>query len=411
MKNVIKSPFYILQCAVFVLISCGKDSPYVIREDADEALEYLDMLDSLNLYNGINHFKSPIPDYLVSMGLIPRQIDDKKATLGRVLFYDKNLSADKTISCASCHRQDKAFSDVSAVSTGIFGQKTLRNSSPLANTVHFQTHYQAVNGAQPLLFWDHRASDVRHQSAQTFENPLEMGMPMHEVVARVRSLSHYPYLWKQAFGHFEPTEAELLESLEAFVGAMGAGNSRFDQAMTATAGIVPEGFTVDTIITMMYYGTTPSDTTIITLPVLVPGFTVSETRGLRIFVDNCSNCHSPIRTFQEVFAACNGLDADYHDEGLGAVTGRPEDMGVFKSPSLRNIALTAPYMHDGRFKTLDEVVNFYSVQVASHPNLHPSMKKNLVLSMEQRADLVAFLHTLTDVSITKDEDFKSPFKQ
>ncbi len=113
--------------------------------------------------------------------------------------------------------------------------------------------------------------------------------------------------------------------------------------------------------------------------------------------------------------ACNGLDLEYGDKGLGSITGNPADNGVFKSPSLRNIALTAPYMHDGRFKTLNDVVEFYSTGVQDHPNLHPAMRAangsaRLNLSTQEKADLVAFLHTLTDDFLKTDERFSNPFK-
>jgi len=414
-----KLAFACTSILVLLLSACGKDNAYLVETNPNDGLEFLATIDSLTLFNGISHFSATLPSYLVGMGMTPPAINDEKATLGRVLFYDKNLSADNKISCASCHRQDKAFSDVTAFSTGVFGQQTLRNSSPLANTVNFQAHYQALGGLQPLLFWDHRAQSVPEQSTQTFENPLEMGMPMSGVLERVRNLNYYPYLWKQAYGHFEPTQDELLDALAEFVGAMSAHNSKFDRSMIQTAGTIPVNtdnkpiIILDTLIFHVYYGDTTLvvDTQIIILPFIVPGLDFAETRGLRTFVENCSNCHSPIRPFQDVFAACNGLDMDYADEGLGALTGNPKDMGVFKSPSLRNITLTAPYMHDGRFKTLDEVVEFYSSGVQPHPNLHPTVTRNLHLSPTEKADLIAFLHTLTDKSIAQDDAFSNPFRK
>jgi cytochrome c peroxidase len=146
-----------------------------------------------------------------------------------------------------------------------------------------------------------------------------------------------------------------------------------------------------------------------------PGFSSRENNGRDLFVANCSKCHSPIRAFQDVFEACNGLDLEYVDQGRGKLTGNASDNGVFKAPSLRNIAVTAPYMHDGRFKTLEEVIEFYSTGVKNHPNLHPQMlhngDPNLHLSTQQKQDLIAFLKTLTDNKLATDYRFSNPFKQ
>ena len=264
-----------------------------------------------------------------------------------------------------------------------------------------------------MLFWDERTADVAAQSRQTFGNPLEMGMEMQSVVDRIKTLNYYPYLWQQVYGNFEPTEEQVLECLQEFVGAIGSHDASLDQSLEVAMDLfnVPTTTQSDTIVSAFYYG--GNDTTINTIVIGLPGMSLSQNRGRDIFVANCTKCHSPIRPFQEVFAACNGLDLEYKDKGLAELTGNPSDIGIFKSPSLRNITLTAPYMHDGRFKTLQAVVDFYSDQVKPHANLHHKMlhdgDPNLHLSVEQKQDLLNFLLTLTDTTFTNNPAFSNPF--
>jgi len=392
------------------LLSCSKNADFVVRENPDDINELLEAEAALKRWPLDIDYSSNLPDYLKAVGMQNQPVNNLKAGLGRVLFYDKNLSRDRKISCASCHKQEKAFSDNVAFSKGIEGRLTARNSMPLANVSNFAAHYNTINGLTPLLFWDERAVSVAAQSRATFANPAEMGMEMHEVAARVQEQSFYSYFWKQAYGDFNVTDEQVLECLSAFVGALGGSDSKLDRALIKVGGNI--NFSdLDTIVAAVYYGS-GHDTTFNLLG--LPGFSASENRGRNIFVSNCSKCHSPIRPFQEVFAACNGLEENYTDQGLGQLTGNPADNGVFKSPSLRNIALTAPYMHDGRFKTLREVINFYSDEVKNHPNLPPQMlhkgDRNLHLTQQEKDDLLAFLHTLTDEGIASDPRFANPFK-
>lgn len=365
-------------------------------------------------------YQRKLPNYLRSLGMEAKPVNNWKATLGRVLFYDKNLSSDRTVSCASCHRQSLAFSDNKEVSRGIGGQLGTRNSQPLANVATFSGHYRPMNGlSAPLLLWDNRALGVEEQAKIAFENPHEMNLTMPQVVERIRERPYYQYIWGTIYGDFEPKEAQVLECLAEFVGAMGSHNSKLDVGLEMAQGQLdaldfPDTFDIVTV----YYGD-PSqppvviDTVVIPRPG-IPNLTPNENEGRKLFVANCTKCHAALRPVQEVFAACNGLETNYKDPGLGGLTGNPADVGVFKSPSLRNIALTAPYMHDGRFKTLEEVVNFYSTGVQDHPNLHPFLRRDgnlkLNLTPQQKADLVAFLKTMTDPSVAWDTRFSNPFK-
>lgn len=404
-----KKLFYLLSF-VLLLSACSKNADFLVKEAPNTAAE---LIAAETAFKGAplnNNYNRKLPEYLNVLGMMVAQADNQKAGLGRVLFYDKNLSKDRSVSCASCHKQSKAFSDDVAFSLGIEGKRTARNSLPLANVASFSAHYSIIDGKMPLLLWDERSPDVSSQSRQTFANPLEMGMEMADVVNRVKEKDYYPYLWRKLYGNFEPTEEQVLECLQEFVGAMGSHDTKLDIAMEKTQGDLSQtGADQAILISQAYYG--PSDTTILILPVLGE----AGERGRVIFVNNCTKCHSPIRPFQEVFAACIGLDMEYTDKGLAELTGNSADVGVFKSPSLRNIALTGPYMHDGRFNTLKEVVDFYSDQVKPHPNLHPRMMhdgdQNLHLTATQKQDLIAFLHTLTDTELAFDPRFSNPFKQ
>ena len=396
--------------AFFLFLFACQKSEFITREEKNTLPEHIADFEAwLDLPPTLVSYKRTLPKYLQAVGVNPLPVSDAKATLGRVLFYDKNLSLDRTIACASCHKQSNAFSDNVAFSTGINGLKGSRNAMPIANVASFSAHYNELNGVRPHLLWDNRAANVAEQSRMAFLNDHEMGMTMAGVAARIKELSYYPYLWNETFGNFEVTEEQVFECMTAFVGAIGVHDSKLDKALEAASGNINFGG-ADTIVSAVYYG---ADTTI--LPFGLPGFTVAENRGRDIFVANCSKCHSPIRAFQEVFEACTGLEQQYADQGKGKLTGNSADNGIFKSPSLRNIALTAPYMHDGRFKTLEEVVEFYNTGVKNHPNLHPEMRHNgslaLQLTGQEKADLVAFLHTLTDYDIQADKRFANPFKQ
>lgn len=423
-----KNTFYLF-LALLLAVACQQKEAFLEKGSINNAEE---LFAAELAFNGIPtevDYKTSVLTYLNNMGMTPLAVNNQKAGLGRVLFYDKNLSKNNQISCGSCHKPEYAFSDNVAKSVGISGNLTSRNSQPLANVASFSAHYAGKSSNSPLLLWDGRAADVRTQSRMAFNNPIEMDMQMSEVVERIRAEDYYPYLWRRAFGHFEPTEAEILEAIEAFVGTIGSANSPLDRAINQAMGVIdiPNGGGIevriirDTIVRMIYYSTTPIDTTItidtIKIETFFPGMpslSDAANKGRAIFIANCTKCHSPIRSFQEVFEACNGLDMVYEDKGLGGITHNSADDGVFKSPSLRNIALTAPYMHDGRFKTLREVVNFYSDGVLPHPNLHPLIRRGgdprLHLTDHEKQNLIAFLHTMTDHNFTAGNIHSNPFK-
>lgn len=319
-------------------------------------------------------------------------ITNMGATLGRVLFYDKNLSANNTLSCASCHDQAAAFSDPNRFSIGLNGAQTRRNSMTLINSRFYE------NGK---FFWDERARSLEEQVLMPIQDHIEMGLTLSELETKLQQLDYYPVLFRKAFGSEEVTSVRIADALAQFIRSILSFDSKFDRGL-AMAGFPEVGEE---------------------MPYL-PNFTDQENLGLDIFMKGrkgatCQYCHgtAQIISFE---ARNNGLEMNYGDNGKEEATGNPNDRALFKAPSLRNIAQTAPYMHDGRFATLMEVVNHYSDHVVQHPNLHfrlttvddgppggPPMQLNLT-QVEKEA-LVAFLHTLTDESILTDAKFSDPF--
>lgn len=322
-----------------------------------------------------------IPPVIKNFRNIPENPDNPMTqegiALGKRLFFDPILSLDSTISCSSCHKKENSFSDPSVRSSGVGGTLGKRHSIALVNLAWQKDRF----------FWDGRAASLQEQAKMPIEDPLEMHFTLAEAVQRLQSHPVYIDLFWKAFGTKTVSAALVTKALEQFEKSLISYNSRFDKYLRG------EG--------------TLSD---------------AELRGLQIFTTekgDCFHCHStsapevfisPDRTF-----ANNGLDTvasvnDFVDFGLGKFTGNPSDNGRFKIPTLRNLAFTAPYMHDGRFATLDEVIDFYSEGPKGSPTLEPIMREKankrvettgfwgLNLSAEQKADLKALLLSFTDSS-------------
>ncbi len=351
---------------------------------------------------------------------LPRRLDDyddgsgflkstTKGTLGRVLFYDTQLSEDMSVSCASCHDQKHAFADPVDFSTGIFGRTTARNSIGLGSFVAFNEEYgEGGSGGLSLtapskpLFWDMRAASIHQQMEETIANEDEMGMSTTEVANRLKGQEHYEILFKKAYGNTDITEGRILEALKTFMLSIKAENTRFDKSLK-DHGSVSVAFLMQHDVTYL---------------------TPEENHGMRLFLRNCSSCHHStfggkvvaLNNNHEVFFANNGLDMVYEDQGMGAVSGINSENGVFKIPSLRNIALTYPYMHDGRFETLEEVVNFYSNGVKAHENLDHRLRNPDGTPVQMRFDadekkaLIAFLESMTDMSSMSHLKYSDPWK-
>lgn len=316
-------------------------------------------------------------------------ITNEGATLGRVLFYDKRFSINNTISCASCHHQDKAFTDGVQFSVGFAGGLTGRNLMSLTNARFYR---------RGSFFWDERAPTLEFQSTQPTQDPVEMGSSFPDVINEIASEPYYQTLFADAFpGDPSPISRDNVErALAQFMRSMVSYQSKFDIGF-------PTGFT---------------------------NFTPQEEAGRQLFFNNppqpghidCSSCHGSVNFVQPV-PRNNGLDAVTTDPGFAAVTGRAQDEGRFKMASLRNVELSGPYMHDGRFVTLEEVIEFYSTGIQLHPNLNGRLRVNGApggpppgpplrpnYSPAEVAALVAFLKTLTDTNFTTDPRWSDPFR-
>lgn len=295
--------------------------------------------------------------------------------LGKRLFFDRLLSKDNTVSCATCHSPQKAFSDDNQFSIGFNGQTGTRHSMPLFNLAwNFDEKF----------FWDGHSFSLEQQALEPITQDNEMGNgSWEEVEQRLQNHPEYPQLFQNAFGTSTITRTLVTQAIAQFERTLISGNSKFDKY---TLGEV--------------------------------SLTAEELDGLDIFMNeergDCFHCHgnpnNPLWTDNDFHN--NALDETFTDLGLGAVTGDPADNGKFKSPSLRNLIYTAPYMHDGRFATLDDVINHYSEGLKNSPTVDPLMKKvdqgGVQLSAQDKANLKAFLLTLTDPSFINNPAFQNP---
>lgn len=320
-------------------------------------------------------------------------ITDEGATLGRVLFYDPNLSANGSTSCSSCHSQQTAFTDERRFSKGFEGRAVDRNSMSLVNLRYYRPG---------KFFWDERAGSLEDQVLMPIENPIEMGHELTALVSQLQSDPIYPPLFRDAFGTSEVTKERLSLALAQFIRSMVSVNSRFDQGRAAVASVLDP----------------------------FPNFSEQENYGKQQFFGRarCSECHLPETKgksgaarqsafFQLEGPLVNGIDSDSDqvDGGVGAFTLKESEWGRFKSTSLRNVVLTAPYMHDGRFRTLDQVIEHYNWSVKPHRNLDHRLEdfaaNGLALPEVEKVALAAFLATLTDQTFLTDPKFSDPFTQ
>lgn len=311
------------------------------------------------------------------------------ATLGRVMFYDTKLSADGTVSCASCHKQELAFSDDKKVSDGINNQVTNRNSLALGAVFNFQEYY---GPNRVPFFWDNSIQTVEEQIPFTFAAKNEMDMSMAQIVDVMNSNDYYKPLIRAANGTDKITEQAAIRALAEFVNALGSFNSPFDQALSRE---VPNG---------LGFGVPPAVTSDFR------DFSDAENRGKRIYMNSCASCHGEVMGAPNVMQANNGLEITDGDFGV------PGTQGEFKVPSLRNLSLTYPYMHDGRFATIEEVIEHYSTGLKNPQNIHPELQedgqpKKFNFTDDQKSDLLAFLKTLDDEEILTDVRFSDPFKR
>lgn len=300
--------------------------------------------------------------------------------LGRRLFYDPILSSNGQMSCATCHQQSKAFTDGTAFSLGVRGLPGKRSAMSIVNMAF------NING----FFWDGRAITLEDQALFPVEDHLEMNEDWANVEQKLRKHADYPALFRKAFGIEKKSELNkglVVKALAQFERTLVSGNSRFDRIVWLNEGFLEE----------------------------------DEERGRRLFFfepndvmhPGCSHCHfDPLYTDNNYHN--NGLDSvaaleAFKDLGRGEVSKNRFDNGKFRVPTLRNIELTAPYMHDGRFKTLEEVLDHYSKGGHNVENENVNIAA-FPLSERDKQDLLAFLKTLTDTSFVNNPAFSSPFK-
>ena len=391
-----KNYFYYFLCAAAILImSIACNRPDSIEANPPEVIPHYTAKEVATLQQYLN---LPAQPFAYSFAPPPHmgttattEIDVAKATLGRVLFYDKALSADFSTSCASCHQQSLAFADDKAFSEGIQNRITSRNSIGLGSFVSVALYYPSSSN----LFWDGRAHSFIEQMEETIANPNEMGMSMDAIIERLEEQPYYEILFKKAYNNSDKITAQrMMEAIAEFMFSIKSVNSKLDKALN-------------------FGGFTPTSDFSLDLQLL----SAQENRGKKLFADNCYSCHRSSITFpstSQLEHANNGLDMTYTDEGIGGVNSFGPHIGSFKIPSLRNIELTGPYMHVGRFETLEDVLDFYSNDIQNHENLDPRLKRHnepirFQFSEEDKADLLAFLKTLTDPTLLEDEKFSDPF--
>lgn len=356
MKHMPRKPVVILLVVIFItgFRKGEKDSPYLFPEPY--------------LFN-----KMPVAE--------DNPVTVAGVDLGRHLFYDPILSADSSISCASCHRQEAAFSDApKQYSTGIGGAVATRNTMPLFNLAWY-----------PALFWDGRGGSIEEQVFHPVRTHNEMNLQWDLAVERVRHSRLYRTKFKAAFGNARIDSVLIAKAIAQFERTLISYNSKYDSVLREEAY-----------------------------------FSKAELKGFELVTDmsmaDCLHCHTvdsdPMGT--TLGFSNNGLDdikdpGDYTDKGVGGITGKKEDNGKFRIPSLRNIALTAPYMHDGRFRTLKEVLDFYSEGVHASVNVDSKMgsahRGGVHLTEDEKYFIISFLSTLTDSVFIKEPAFGSPFNR
>lgn len=291
--------------------------------------------------------------------------------LGKKLFLDPILSGDNTQACANCHAPENAFTDNNRFSDGVDGVLGNRNSMPLFNLAW---------NYDEKFFWDGNSFSLEHQAFVPVTDPIEMKSTWKQVEQKLQNHTEYPNLFNAAFGILTIDSTLVTKAIAQFERTLISSNSKFDKFLLSEATLTPE-----------------------------------EQNGFDVFMDeargDCFHCHgsdkNPLWT-DNIFHN-NGLDETFTDLGLGAVTGDPADNGKFKSPSLRNLEFTAPYMHDGRFATLEDVINHYSEDLKNSSTIDPLMKKvvqgGVGLTDQDKADLKAFLLTLSDYEFINNPTF------
>lgn len=282
--------------------------------------------------------------------------------LGRDLFYDPILSLDNTISCASCHSQTHGFADHNgAFSTGVGGTLGTRNSPSISNLAWY-----------PSFMWDGGVNHIEIFSASPITNPLEMHETIANVLVKLNGNAKYKQKFKAAYDVDEITDQKMLKALAQYMAMVVSANSKYDQYRKGEVAL-----------------------------------TADEMSGLNLFNAKCASCHTePL--FTDFSFRNNGLDEMFADLGRGAITQNPADNGKFKVPSLRNVELTYPYMHDGRFFTMEKVLDHYISGVKQSGTLDASLTTGIPMTTLEKQQIIKFLRTLTDYELLADPLLSEP---
>jgi len=298
---------------------------------------------------------------LASTAPADNQLTESRAKLGRRLFFETALSRTREVSCSSCHEQSHAFADPRTVSVGVEGKMGLRNAPGLANLAWVRTG----------LFWDGRVASLEEQTGKPIEDANEMDLPLSEAVARLNSDASYVAEFQAAYAE-PPSELSLRQALASFVRTLVSSNSRYDAFLTGDSFALSD----------------------------------SEQRGSDLFFSSrtgCFHCHTE-RTLTNDGFFNNGSYEPGGDIGRKGVTGRTGDLGKFRVPGLRNIALTAPYLHDGSLPTLSDVIDHYAKGGRGDPSTDVQIEP-FELNAAEKADLLAFLGALTDQKFLTDPKY------
>ena len=305
--------------------------------------------------------------------------------LGRKLFYDKILSANNTMSCSSCHNQQFAFTDNGKqFSVGIDNIQGTRQAMPIFNLAWVERFAPTAAGRPVRFFWDGGATNLESQVVGPITNPIEMHDSLVHVLYKLQADKDYPLLFYRAFGSYTITSAMLMKAIAQFERTIISANAKIDK---------------------YFFGSTLYDLTV---------FTPEERRGYDVFITetkgDCFHCHPVTSVFLTDFLFHNNGHTS-NDIGLKKVTGNDDDVGKFRSASLRNLLFTAPYMHDGRFQTLEEVVEYYNSGASRVWPADPFITKHpngLNLTTQEKSDLVAFLKTMSDSTLLTNPLYSKP---
>jgi cytochrome c peroxidase len=284
--------------------------------------------------------------------------------LGRFLFYDPILSLDSSISCSTCHAQQHGFADHNIpLSKGVNGKFGKRNAPALMNLAW-----------SPTFMWDGGVNHIEVQPVVPLTDEHEMGETMANLVVKLNRSSFYNQKFKEAFGVETITDQKLLHALAQFTSMLVSANSKYDQVIVGKTT-----------------------------------FTSEEKQGYELFKTKCAACHrEPL--FTDYSYRNSGIESDIKDIGVERVTQDPNDKGKFKVPTLRNVEFSYPYMHDGRFTNLEQVVAFKSNGIQDSPTVDPFLKHGLNLSKEEQKALVSFLRTLSDYSYIGNPKYAEPVR-